>query len=253
MKKIYIYILSFLSTLSFGQNISFEPVLRVTYAANLQLGDKYNHNQKFILLGNSQEYYFAAVQNYLNDTRQYGIRGIDTRAISDYFQERLIKWKDKTTVLVTVMDSKIRYEETGGIKWVLYSDTKIINGIKCQMAATNKYGRRWIAYFSKEYPQSLGPYKFSGLPGLIFELYDIRYDYHFILEKIEKYTDDFDFNLNEYKNYSKAKYLKAKYNMEFTLAGYPADMGEELRKELQNAYDRKKKMYNNPLELNPFE
>lgn len=235
-------------TISFAQEIVFIPSIKVEYTGSLQLGEKYHHEEKFILLGNSQDYYYAAVQNYLNDMRQYGIRGIDTRAISDYFQERLIKWKNKTTVLFTVMDSKIRYEETGGIKWVLYSDTKVINGIKCQMAATNKYGRRWIAYFSKEYPQSLGPYKFSGLPGLIFELYDIRNDYHFILEKIEKYTDDFDFNLNEYKNYSKAK-----YNMEFTLAGYPADMGEELRKELQNAYDRKKKMYNNPLELNPFE
>lgn len=87
----------------------------------------------------------------------------------------------------------------------------------------------------------------------MFELYDTRDDYHFTLANIESFSKEFRFNLNEYKNYSKDKYLKAKYNMEFTLAGYPADMGEELRKELQNAYDRKKIMYNNPLELKPFE
>jgi GLPGLI family protein len=253
MEKIYIYIICLFSTLSFGQKIIFEPTMRVTYAARLQLGEKYNHNQKFILLGNSQDYYFAAAQNYLNDTGQYEVKGIDTRSISDYFQERLIRSNNKTTVFITIIDSKVRYEEGGLIKWVLYSDTKIINGVKCQMAATNKYGRRWIAYFSKDYPQSLGPYKFNGLPGLIFELYDIRDDYHFTLEKVEKYTDAFAFNLNEYKNYPKDKYLKAKYNLEFTLAGYPADMDEELRKELQNAYNKKRIMYNNPLELKPFE
>ncbi|MCF2220850.1 GLPGLI family protein [Chryseobacterium sp. PS-8] len=253
MKKIYIYFAFLLSILSFGQKINFEPTIRVTYDSKLQLGEKYQHNQKFVLVGNSQDYYFGAAQNYLNDTGQYEIKGIDTRAISDYFQERLIRSNNKTSVFITIIDSKVRYEEKGGIKWVLYSDTKIINGIKCQMAATNKFGRRWIAYFSKDYPQSLGPYKFNGLPGLIFELYDTRDDYHFTLTKVEKYTDEFDFNLNEYKNYPKDKYLKAKYNMEFTLAGYPADMGEELRRELQNAYDRKKKMYDNPLELKPFE
>lgn len=87
----------------------------------------------------------------------------------------------------------------------------------------------------------------------MFELYGTRDDYHFTLANVESFSKEFRFNLNEYKNSSKDKYLKAKYDMEFTLAGYPADMGEELRKELQNAYDRKKIMYNNPLELKPFE
>jgi GLPGLI family protein len=40
----------------------------------------------------------------------------------------------------------------------------------CQRTATNAFGRRWIAYFSKEYKQNIGPYKFNGLPGLVFEI-----------------------------------------------------------------------------------
>lgn len=253
MKRIYIYFVCLLSTLSFAQKVSFKPTIKVSYDATLQLGEKYHHSQKFVLIGNSQDYYFAAGQNYLNDTGQYESKGIDTKTISDYFQERVIKFNNKTTVYTIAIDSKLRYEESKSLQWVLYSDTKMINGIKCQLAVTNKFGRRWFAYFSKDYPQPLGPYKFTGLPGLIFELYDARNDYHFTLTKVEKFTKDFDFNLNEYKNYTKDKYLKAKNNMEFTLAGYPADMGEELRKELQNAYDKKKRMYNNPLELKPFE
>lgn len=122
------------------------------------------------------------------------------------------------------------------------------------MAAINKYGRRWIAYFSKEYPQSLGPYKFSGLPGLIFELYDTRDDYHFTLTKVEKFTDDFSFGLSIFKKYPKDKYLKAKYNLENTLAAFPGlEIGAEESKYFLSLLEKRKKMFNNPLELKPFE
>lgn len=188
----------------------------------------------------------------MNDTKQYTPSGIDTRAISDYFQERIIRKNGITNIYITIADTKIRYQEKVELKWVLYSETKVINGIKCQMAAANKYGRRWIAYFSKDYPQSLGPYKFTGLPGLIFELYDTRDDYHFTLSKIEKNSEDFDFNLNEFKNFPKNKYLKAKYNMEFTMAAFP-DMEGEDQRYFQSILDKLKKMHNNPLELKPFE
>lgn len=151
MAKQLIFFSTFLTILSFGQKITFEPTIRVTYDSKLQLGEKYQHNQKFVLVGNSQDYYFGANQNYLNDTGQYESKGVDLRAISDYFQERVIVENGIINTFLTVTENKIRYQETLKLQWVLYSDTKIINGIKCQMAATNKFGRRWIAYFSKEY------------------------------------------------------------------------------------------------------
>lgn len=122
------------------------------------------------------------------------------------------------------------------------------------MATTNKYGRRWIAYFSKEYPQSLGPYKFTGLPGLIFELYDTRNDYHFTLTRVEKFDDDFKYNLSGFKNFSKDKYLKAKYNLENTFEALPGlIISAEERKYYESLLEKGKKMHNNPLELKPFE
>ena len=238
----------------FGQKIDFEATIKVYYNSVLKLGEKYQKTQDFILVGNSQDYYFAGVQNYLNDTGQYKSKGIDTRVYSDYFQERLIKEEGITTVFFINPDNKIRYEEKLNLKWVLYGETKIINGVKCQMAATNKYGRRWIAYFSKEYPQSLGPYKFNGLPGLIFELYDTRDDYHFTLVKVEKFTDDFEYNLSGFKNFPKDKYLKAKYNLENTFEALPGlVITPEERKYYESLLEKGKKMHNNPLELKPFE
>ncbi|WBX99673.1 GLPGLI family protein [Chryseobacterium gambrini] len=253
MEIFFLVITLSISTIIFSQKISFNPTIKVTYDSKLQLGEKYYHNQRFVLVGNSQDYYFGAAQNYLNDTGQYEAKGaIDTGIISDYFQERVIKVNSKATVYTIAMSSKIRYEEPETIQWVLYSETKVINGVKCQMAATNKFGRRWIAYFSKDYPQSLGPYKFTGLPGLVFELYDTRDDYHFTATKVEKNSKEFTFNLSAYKLMSKKNYLQAKYNMEFTLMGFP-QMDEQMRKESQAMFDKKKVMYNNPLELKPFE
>jgi GLPGLI family protein len=253
MKKTYFLFAFLLSVIISAQKINFEPTIKVEYDASLQLGEKYHHDQKFVLIGNSQDYYFAAFQSYLNDTGQYmSSGGIDTRAISDYFKERLVENDGISNVFVNVIDMKLRYQEKVNLKWVLYSDTKLINGVKCQMAATNKYGRRWIAYFSKDYPQALGPYKFNGLPGLIFELYDTRNDYHFTVTKIENYTKDFNFNLGGYKNFDKVKYLKAKYNYEFTPAGMPPMQGD-MKREYDATLEKLKKMHNNPLELKPFE
>lgn len=254
MKKVSFLFLVLCLLNVFGQKIDFVPTIKVQYNSVLKLGEKYQKSQEFILVGNSQDYYFAGVQNYLNDTGQYKSKGIDTRVYSDYFQERLIKENGITTVFFVNPDNKIRYEERLNLKWVLYDETKIINGVKCQMAATNKYGRRWIAYFSKEYPQSLGPYKFTGLPGLIFELYDTRDDYHFTLSKVEKFTDDFEYNFSGFKNFPKDKYLKAKYNLENTFEALPGlVITLEERKYYESLLEKGKKMHNNPLELKPFE
>lgn len=235
-----------------GQKVQFVPELRVTYEATLNLGENFKKEQKFILIGNSQDYYFAASQNYLNDTGQYSSGGgVDLQAISDYFQERVIKKKDKYNILFTYISNRIRYEEDLSIKWVLYKDTKVIGGIKCQMAATNKYGRRWIAYFSKDYSQQIGPYKFSGLPGLILELYDTRNDYHFTVSKIEKIKRPFSFNLSNYKLFSKTNYKKAKYNLEFEGAGFPP-MDGEMKKDYEEISADLKKKYRNPIELKDY-
>lgn len=252
MKKLLLLIIILVNLNLIAQKILFTPSIKVFYDSTLNLGQNFKKEQKFVLIGNSQDYYFAAHQNYLNDTGQYESKGIDVGSISDYFKERVIEKSGVTNTFLTVTSNMIRYQDNPSIKWVLYGDTKIINGIKCQMAATNKYGRRWIAYFSKEYPQSLGPYKFNGLPGLIFELYDTKDDYHFTVSKIERYKEEFEFNLNPFKNYPKDKYLKARFNLEFTSAALPNLQGE-MRKQFDDMMTRKQKRFNNPLELKPFE
>lgn len=238
----------------FSQKVEIDPVVKVVYESILKLGLKNNtQKQTFVLIGNSKDYYFGAYQNYLNDTQQYiSSKGLDFQIISDEFPERVIYKDNNFDVLFSLNDNKIRYKESGNLKWILYKEIKIINGLKCQMASTNKYGRRWIAFFSKDYIQNIGPYKFFGLPGLIVELYDTRKDYYFKAVAIEKYNISFKYNTSGYKNFSKKDYLKAKENMEFGINKYPA-MSGEMRKETVEMLIKLKEMSNNPLELNPYD
>lgn len=75
---------------------------------------------------------------------------------------------------------------TDEMKWRLYPITKNYNGYILQKATTIFGGRKWTAWFSKEIEISEGPYKFRGLPGLIFILTDDNNDFSYSLIKNKK-------------------------------------------------------------------
>lgn len=59
------------------------------------------------------------------------------------------------------------------MSWDLTSNTKEILGYQCQDATTTYGGRFYIAYYTPEIPISNGPWRFSGLPGLILKVHSI--------------------------------------------------------------------------------
>lgn len=65
--------------------------------------------------------------------------------------------------------------------WKLTNENKIINSINCKKAELNYKGRDWIAWYSSEIPFPYGPFKFSGLPGLIIKITDKTGDFDFEL------------------------------------------------------------------------
>lgn len=54
-------------------------------------------------------------------------------------------------------------------QWELIDSVKNILGYECQMAQTRFHGRVWTAWFTPEVPVQDGPWKLTGLPGLILE------------------------------------------------------------------------------------
>lgn len=96
---------------------------------------------------------------------------------------------------MTVTDNidRINYKYTDELQsydWQISDSTKTILGYTCQMAVSDFRGRRWIAWFAQDIPISDGPWKFSGLPGLIMEVYDSEKHFHFVLVGIAEGLDE---------------------------------------------------------------
>lgn len=75
-------------------------------------------------------------------------------------------------------------EQIPMIRWELFDEIKHVNGIKVQKAIGIFRGRKYIVWYSSEYPIKAGPWKLHGLPGLIFEAYDETKRYNWYLKKI---------------------------------------------------------------------
>ena len=69
------------------------------------------------------------------------------------------------------------------ITWKLSSETKSIAHYNLQKATATFGGRNWKAWFTTDINLNEGPYKFRGLPGLIFEITDEKNNFSFHLVK----------------------------------------------------------------------
>jgi GLPGLI family protein len=71
--------------------------------------------------------------------------------------------------------------------WTIYTEQdSTIVGLKAYKAECRYGGRHWKAWFSPEIAVSDGPYKFSGLPGLILKLSSNDDEYSFEISALEK-------------------------------------------------------------------
>lgn len=75
------------------------------------------------------------------------------------------------------------------IVWKIDSETKKIDKFTVQKATTDFGGRSWTAWFTQELPFQDGPYKFSGLPGLILEMEDATQTHVYKFSGIKKFDD----------------------------------------------------------------
>lgn len=69
-------------------------------------------------------------------------------------------------------------EETPEIKWVLSEDTMTVCGYFCQKATAMFRGVEWNVYYTEDIPSSAGPWRLSGLPGLIVEAKSDAHTFH---------------------------------------------------------------------------
>jgi len=116
--------------------------------------------------------------NYKSDHFVFDLRNIP--AGSNFL---IIQTNDHSQFYETIGMSLLSYNSPIIDNWKLINETKVINSITCKKAEVRYKGRDWTAWYSTEIPFPYGPYKFSGLPGLIVKITDKTRDYDFELVK----------------------------------------------------------------------
>ncbi len=148
---------------------------------------------------------------------------IDREGITNptYFSSILSDKKTATLEVITCdyllsrSDSPWRYTEpVPEQKWVLYPDeSREIAGYKCFRAATDFRGRKWNVWYAPDLPFNAGPWKLSGLPGLILEAEDADNCYSFTCIELRNISDTaFRYNPMASKQTTREKYLRYERN-----------------------------------------
>lgn len=87
---------------------------------------------------------------------------------------------NKIDFIDIIYDEVFLYEEeTPRINWQIHHVKKDILDHSCQKATAEFRGREYVAWFALDIPISDGPYKFTGLPGLILEIHDTQEHYNY--------------------------------------------------------------------------
>lgn len=130
-----------------------------------------------------------SLMSRMRQTRSFDRTSMENfRSIINYTVE-----KDLSNQTITYKErigrDQYEYKEDRAMEWKIHPETAQIGEYKAQKATTQFGGRDWEAWFTMEVPFPEGPYKFSGLPGLIL--------------KIEDTTGSYSFDLKESKNIAK--------------------------------------------------
>lgn len=210
---------------------------------------------------------FMVLDINLNETKYYDNTFLEKDSINKANHSQLTNWTSQIPVTrkknsnkninYTFIDDQLySYPTEDLIQWKLSDKTKKYLHFNLQQATTNFGGRKWTAWFTKEIPLSEGPYKFTGLPGLIVLLEDDRNQYSFSLVKSKKLEKTYDTsNFLEVRYGNKPLPISEKIYLKKSLEYYN-DPLQEIRAEMKNgtikSYEDGGKHYSKPEELVPL-
>lgn len=100
------------------------------------------------------------------------------------------KKADKTFLFTRIGQAKFKVLDDRKISWKILPVNEMFGNFRCQKAETTFAGRTWTAWFTTEIPIPDGPYKFSGLPGLIVKMEDNTHSHAYHLVGTRNLTEN---------------------------------------------------------------
>lgn len=270
MKKIGILFLVIFSQILFSQ------ATRFIYQVSMKL-DSTNRNdvktETAYLDINSEKSIFYGEKRIQRDSivgraRQTGSFNFDRTQMQNLRSNiDFIVEKDSKTGIKTfntrIGRDQYSYDEDRPMEWKILPETATIGEYKTQKAETQFGGRTWFAWFTTEIPFQDGPYKFSGLPGLIIKVEDSKGDFSFDLRETKKtpaiqtFTQSGNLIKVKRKDFEKQNALFKKDPASFMQAAMSLGRGNfsmrnadpNQRKQMEDRLKDEAKKNNNPIEL----
>lgn len=206
--------------------------IEVSYTAhhpNLRNGNEDLTNQYILLAGGNESKFFSPRTEYIDSLNSTpngqaiykemsraaflgGKMNDIPRADGSYYVVKSAQ-KNTFTYYDKVGIEKFYYEEDiPQLNWAFGDSTKTILGYECLEATADFHGRKWTVWFTPEIPIVAGPWKLSGVSGLILEATAEGGQYSFVANGIQQTDKPITpvYLTNEYEKTDRIKFLKAK-------------------------------------------
>jgi GLPGLI family protein len=141
-----------------------------------------------LLIGNQTSKYFSQyVLDYNIETQKLlkkGNQSVPNNPRVGAYGYEIFKNIRENTITVTDLGSRLNgnfqyKDDIKNFNWEIKDDTMTFLSYPCRKAVCEFRGRKYEAWFTIEIPVNNGPWKFSGLPGLILKVNDLQKQYVF--------------------------------------------------------------------------
>jgi len=123
----------------------------------------------FLLLFAFPAITFSQIRVMVGAQKPITYETVDKGALRVYYETKSVKDVSKPDMQES--DYMIE-EDRPAFQWQIEPDTREILSYTCQKAVTDFRGRHYEVWFAPDLPLNDGPWKFSGLPGLILAAED---------------------------------------------------------------------------------
>lgn len=182
-------------------------------------------------VGNDIQMFFSLKKNLPKNRVKFEIEKDFNHSSPTYYEH----------VFTTTYRNKFKND----LNYKLINKDSIIAGYNCKKAEVNLSGRNYTIWYTNEIAIPDGPYKFSGLPGLVIELYDDKDQHHFKLMSIKKKEVTYNPIRTNVVDASMREIQKARKNKLQVIKNSGFSISPELVKKAK----KNLKSQNNPIEL----